>query len=632
MTARIPFRMLAPLALGAVFAHAAPQATPPESPAPESKPQPVTAGELRADAKIRLYVARHGVYKNITAEQMGEIATAGFNIFGHRWGPGNPGEVRRTARLARSAGLAYAPWIRASLRQAPDNPAKRIVWASGAVQPLHAPLTPELWDYLEKWLLFYARKSTETPVLGAMLDFENYAENKQGNLYPVSYDVYSLRKFAAEHEVPDPPDDLKPGEARSWYQTRTASESEWANYPEWFGERFRNNWRSLRRKIDAINPEFLIMGYLNPSLTGKYASAEMSTPEAPYVVVAADYGRPDSSFTEAMSLKIDKRRIQRRVEDWNRRGDVNVLVTSGVLPGHRGADPEYSAKQMVLAAELADGYWVWDEGKGEDRTAWFDWFAKANADIAAGDYALPCKPRKTPEPRPDFNPEFPDRVQIALSGDMRGGFRKYFEDRLGAYEVHTLSGLEVGYLAGFDLIVLQDYGLPPETEDAREQVFEAFREYVENGGSLLLAHRTIIGFEELFPEIVRDTAPPEAAEGHVKDDHRVSHRKQHVVTGIEGFHSGLKDDSYNAHYKPHVPLLPGDRGRVLLENRFGQAVLVVGEYGDGRVAITGNHLGRRKAMSGDEARFYRNVVESLTWPQKKEHSTDEENAAQNDEN
>lgn len=557
--------------------------------------------------KLRLYVARDGAYHDITAEQMGRIAEAGFNIFGHRWGPGDDAEVRRVADLAGAAGLRYAPWLRGTLSIPEDAPAadadERIVWPSGATQPLYGPLAPALWEHLEERLLHFAELSAEHPqVVGVMLDFENYAPNKQGHLYPVSFDVASLRRFARERGLEAPPDDLAPGDARAWYDARESPG--WDEYGEWIARRFRERWTALRERIDAINPRFLVMFYMTPKMTGDVAAEAVATERAPFVALKADYGRPARSFSEAMALAAVEASVERRVRNWRERLGDRVLVTGGALPGYRGDTPVFMARKLAATARLADGYWIWDSGKGNERH--WKWMVRANTAVIEGEeLSLPEKAGAAGAAEDRAVDRSGEGLRIAMEKDFRGGFRDFVESFSGDAEVRKPTSLDPAYLAGFDAVVLQDYGVP---DDFRDEVGRKLREYVRAGGALVLAHRTVLGraMGSPFPDIVAGPGDPPGGGGNprVYDRlHRVPEDRR--VGALAVF------DAFRAHYKPHVPLVPGPEGRVLLENRHGQATLVVGEYGAGRVAITGMHLGRRKAPNETEGAFLRKVFEWL---------------------
>ncbi len=587
--------------IGLIFVLCVPAATADEGASP-SLPESV----FEQGKSLRIFVAKHSAYRPTTSGNVRRVAGAGFNVFGQRWNQLDVEKVRRISNLARKHGLFHAVWFRGSLRAPPDDPEKQIVWPNAETQPLYAPLTPELWDHLEKWMLTYARLSREYPLIGVMLDFENYAENKQGNLYSVSYDVYSMRKFAEAAGLEAPPEGLQPEEAKHWFENQRERRSEWTKYREWFRNRFRTNWGKLRAKVDAINPRFLFMAYLTPGLTGEIMTEEVSTEQAPFVLAKPDYGRSPLALNESMALRSLKRRLEARVDYWASREGVNARVTGGPLPGYKRDDPEFVAKKLSLLAELGDGYWVWGANvhlkKDEE---WYEWFSRANEDITSGEFSLHRKPRMTPEPAGSFEPDNPSFVQVAMEDDMRGGFREFVESKELDWEVHAFEQLDHDYMSNFDMIILQDWGVPQETRDL---VHPVLREYVEAGRTLVLAHRTIRELGSPFPEVVAGGNEP--VEEAPLRDRRVDHRRHRLTPHWDdAFAEAPRIDHFTAHYRPHVPLKPGPEGRVLLENRFGQPTLVVGTHGKGTVIFTGLHLGRRTAPNKDEGKVFLKVFD-----------------------
>lgn len=564
------------------------------------------------ERKLRIFIARSNqMYRDgISSEQMQQIADSGVNVFGHRWGHRDEAAIDHALDLCEAHGLHYAPWMRGSVRGEPEDPSHRIVWSSGEVQPLAGPLTPELWNELEQWIIHFAEQSVDRPVVGVMLDFENYADNKQANLYSVSYDVYSLNRFAELNGAPAPPDDLTAEDARAWFEAQ--DDPQWSDYDAWFVEEYRQRWRALRERVDQINPRFLFMGYSGHAreLTGEVMPQVVGTPEAPYVVLGTDYGRPAELFDESTSLAVDEGSIRQRVERWRQRDDVHALVTGGTLPGYRASEPEYHGKKLSLFARESDGYWIWaEDGIAEQTEQWFDWMKRANQDIDVRTYELPSLPRQTPEPAGEFNPQHPDRKQAAIIGDMRGAFGSFLRDHLD-YEVHRLNGASRDYLRNFDLIVLQGFNAP---EAARESLGPLLEDYVSEGGALLLAYTTISRFGSPFTEIAEGPAGiPDDAQG--RRDYQVRHRTRRIVPDDSRLREGVDDAAFYAHYPYHEPIAPGPAGTVLTENTFGQPVTVSGTVGEGRVAIAGDHLGRRRMPDGDEGRFLRNLVRHLTTP------------------
>jgi hypothetical protein len=146
------------------------------------------------------------------------------------------------------------------------------------------------------------------------------------------------------------------------------------------------------------------------------------------------------------------------------------------------------------------------------------------------------------------------------------------------FRAWPLEGNTGDYLRQFDVVLIQDLEAP---EQARPELHRLLREYVEQGGGLLLVHETLSGLGSPFPDITPGIARPPAGaplfDGFVEDATMVV-----AGDGLQGFERG---ERFPVHWAPHPLLEPGPRGRVILRDSLGFATAIIGEHGRGRVAF-----------------------------------------------
>lgn len=557
----------------------------------------------------RVYVARDSAYKGeVTQAQMDRLADAGFTVFGHRWVLITRKKLDREriethVRISEEAGLDYVPWMRGSLRGEPKDPDKRVVWANGEVQPVYGPMAPELWAHLENALTYLAELSRDRPVAGAFLDFENYYPNKQANFYHRSYNRHAIRLFAEATEAPAPPEDLKPGEGPDWLRERDLKEA----FDAWQRRAFRQRLADLRASLDAVNPRFLIGFYAGSGMLDSNLDA-IATPEAPAVLLPpSSYGRPSPLLDQKTAL-LANRNYGREMMAVAREQDTPFRLLAGILPGHKGSDPEFTGKNISGMAAVTDGVWIWDEGKG-DTAEQFRWMTIANLEIARGESRLHHEPRLEPEQLDADPPEATtDRLQIGLLGERAGNLTPLLEET-GKYEAHSVEALNSGHLAAFDLVLLQNFTASlPEDSD----LHKTLREYVANGGALILSHRTGRFLESPFPDIAERARPDERVLAGFQVADSAMRIRKNAAEEIGGPRALPDEAAFTAGFPDHVIFAPGPEGKVLVRDRFGDATYVVGDYGEGRAAFVGSFIGYSEPPEGAERTLFLNMIDWLT--------------------
>ena len=564
-----------------------------------------TAG-FDQNPKLRVLVDKVLMASNdwvMTAEHVREIAAAGFNVLSPRRGNDDLAEVRRIAGLAGENGMRHMPWMRGTLLVPEDEPAdsgKRLVWSDGTQQDLYSPNADELWAWMTTRILGYARISADEPALmGVFLDFENYAPGGQSNAYALSYDATILGQFARVRDLDIP--DLPLQERRRWLENNGHDEA----FSAFQVDEWRQRCRQLRQDVDEINPAFQFCVYPAPGtfFIEKAVWPEWTSSRAPLILAdATTYGRPAGLLPHDEALIANRRRLEPRPL----RVDVKpFLYLGGIDPVVRGADPEFSGKNAVMASEVTDGYWVFYEGPDyqTDHGDYFHWFTWANSAISEGRFEVQHEPRRTPDPWNVQQIESKTELaQIGLFG-LKPRMAALIQE-MGTFEIHELHGLSQNYLGQLDVVVLQNFNVELDFNHAWVQ---ALRRFVMDGGGLMIAHDTGWFMASPLPEIaVRDNPRQrvEAVRHVVETDLR-------VVLGHPAL-AGLQEDvRFATEFRDHMIFRAGERGRVIVENLVGDPVYVAGEIGAGRAVFTGSYYGYTSPLAGPERRAFLGCLEWL---------------------
>jgi uncharacterized membrane protein len=471
-------------------------------------------------------------------------------------------------------------------------------------------------------IVSYARISKDEPALmGVFLDFEMYAEPDTGHGYALSFDRKILGEFANSQDIELP--DLAPGARKAWLEEQGLFE-DFARFQE---QSWRRRCRKLRRKVDAHNPEFQFCVYTwggppaGTLFVRKAAYPEWATQQAPLIrAESKTYGR-SGPRPHAEALAANRETVKRRQMEAKaaaREYGVPVTYISGLDPIAPGADPEFCGKSAVMISEVADGYWVFYEGPGQDRAdrpyfvrglsdhkLYMHWFWWANRKIRQRKWKAADAPRETPDPYEevtsiDARTQKTQVVYHALGDEVREQLAE-----TGRYELHDLEGLSVEYLSSADLVILQNYNQDLPFEAATVQ---ALRSYVKQGGGLMLTHDTAWYMASPVPEVARRDVPEHAR--HVESGRHVAEVDLKVTRehpAVEGVEKGTK---FTPGFRDHMIFAPGPNGTVVVENVLGDPVYVIGEFGKGRVAFVGSYFGYREPLDEPETTLF---VSLLDW-------------------
>ena len=524
-----------------------------------------------------------------------EAAAAGFNVWSPRIGHADLAEVRQVNAWCREQGLFHMPWMRGTLSspEGAEADGKRVVWGSGAEQPLWSPNSDEFWDWTTEYIVEYARMAAQdATIIGVFLDYENYAAGvKGGNLYDLSYDDLIMEAFAQARGMDLPVLDL--GERQPWLEEQSLLTA----FGEYQIAHWRQRCRALREAVDEHAPEFQFCIYPAPGTLFMTAATypEWATERAPLILADASiYGRPGlwAAHDEALQANHDK--LAERMAGALALPGGPYMYAGGLDPVVKGADPEFSGRNAVMSSELTDGYWIFYEGPKYSGTHrdYFNWFTRANKAIAAHEWGFWREPRQTPDTSGlDELVTETDRPQLIVH-DTRPHLTQTVE-ALEVFETHEMAGNSLGYLKGADVVVLQNFN----NEFGPQHPFvRTLREYVEQGGGLLLGHDTAWFMASPFESVAVRGYPTRQVEAqrHVINADLVTDRAHPALGEIP---AGTR---FSTEFYDHMIFEPRADGTVLVRNVLGDPVYVAGEVGKGRVVFSGCYYGYGRQLEGVE--------------------------------
>jgi len=536
----------------------------------------------------------------MTEKHMDEIRDASFNVICPRVGGTDMTRVHRVAEMARRRGMFYMAWMRGTRS---TKTGCKLVWSNGGIQDLYSPNADELWDWMAEIILGHARLSVELPnIVGSFLDYENYAKGpKGGNCYSLSYDEKIIGEFAKAKGIGVP--SLAPAERAPWLDEHGHADA----FRAFQIDSWRQRARKLRKQIDAINPRFQLIIYPAPGtlLMTEALYPEWATEQAPLILAdASTYGRGwvwhkqglegnRNKLAQLMQLPIERK--------------IPHLYMGGIDPVVRGADPEFSGKNAAMICELTNGYWIFYEGPTygkPDHAAHFDWFSRANHDVAASRFGLWREPRETPDTLGATEVvKRTDKPQIVLYS-MKKRMHQQIEEE-GTFEVHPYESMPtLAYFKNFDVIVLQNFN---ESLEADDPTVKALRQYVQEGGGLFLVHDTGWFMASPFPEIAVRGYPKHKVEAvrHVVDRKLVVSRTHPALGAV------APGTEFTTEFNDHMIFVPGPKGTTFVKNAFGDPVYVAGQCGKGRVVFSGSYYGYWQPLSDPERDVFFAILQWL---------------------
>lgn len=524
------------------------------------------------------------------------IRDSGFNVVCCRWNGDDHGRNAEYAAVCQELGMRYVPWLRGT--HGCDDVSQQLVFENGVRIPIAAPLSDVLWTHFKQSILPYVRISRQQPALmGVFLDFEVYSDIKYSNAYTVSYDDQAFKNFFQSRKLPMP--ELETTARYQYLREQNLVDA----FTDWTAAQFRRRCQELRVAIDRLNPDFQLVIYNGDALVSNIFVPAMGTSRAPVVRALSDtYGPPCTMLPEEDNIKMCRELFRDRLHQ----SAPDSVYLAGLCPPVPGCIPEFAGRLAVAASQMLGGYWVFYEGFIRTSPKHDDYmrhFTLANQAIVNQNWDYADEKFATTALEKMEIPASDGRPTAALFG-AKAHLHATLE-KLG-WQSATLTRLEPQTLAQFDLVILQNLNAIAPSNSVMHQVL---RDYVEQGGGLLLAHDTGWYVRELFPEIAERGFPRQkvSAVRHVLD-------LDMVVTDDAGkiLPECQPGTNYLTAFADHAIFVPGQKGVTLVKNRFDEAVIVAGQSQNGRVAYAGNYFAYRQPLQGQEEMVFKNLIEYLT--------------------
>lgn len=209
------------------------------------------------------------------------------------------------------------------------------------------PLDTRLWEAtIFDRALPLAEYGKEHPqVAGFLTDIENYGAYGDAafSSFQHCYCEGCLADFLKARNRKDDPLAIAPAQRKKWLQSQGLLQ----DYQDWQHQQVETICRSLRARLDAINPDFLLgaLPDLGETLSWDMASG-CATEKAPFMTL------PESTYAgfhmATTNIYVEAR--QRKVP---------LLLLPGIWAHlHR---PDRFASHAFLASAFADGYWIYEE-------------------------------------------------------------------------------------------------------------------------------------------------------------------------------------------------------------------------------------------------------------------------------
>ena len=469
----------------------------------------------------------------------------------------------------------------------------RMVWFNGYRQQLVCPADERYWnERVIPYCTAYAQASLQVPVFAIMLDWEIYPVGKKfRGIYGACYCDSCWRRFLREagRKGPTPPLDKR----NQWLMDHDLR----FKYSKIFYQHLSSLGTRLRKSTDKINPRlsYWFIPNVGDTFTTTLARA-LATPAAPIVVSdEGSYGKPSLALSDAEGIKANVALVKNDLE-YLRKTKIPFLYLAAIMGDQR---PGYHGQQALAMAELCDGIWLWELSKVEHykygRDNLMNVLRDANREIKQGTFKLTTSWRQTSG---DAEIDIPfGKYGIGLSGINAREF--VWPHNSCVMEMSTLSP---GVLKKFRLVILQNFNAELAADSP---TVRALRQFVHDGGRLLLTHDTGFFMSSPFPEIVRGAlVPPEKGDiRHILDVKMQIAKKCFEAPAFAG-------KTFDASFNDHTVFKPGDKGRVLVSDRYNYPVIIAGNYGKGKVIFSGSYY---KKMKKDEieTKFIQSLIEWL---------------------
>jgi hypothetical protein len=211
-----------------------------------------------------------------------------------------------------------------------------------------------------------------------------------------------------------------------------------------------------------------------------------------------------------------------------------------------------------------------------------DILSKANKEIRSGNFKIPAEWENKKSISMDSVPA--GKTGVAVSG-ISGSILKLPENA----HLYELKEISEAHLKNASLVILQNFNAKL---DADSPTVKLLRDYVKNGGNLMLLHDSGFFMASPFPEIVAGHfIPKEQGDGRHILDTTIKISNPCVIA------PSLAGETYKTSFNDHLVFKIGKEGQVFAADKYNYPVIAGGKLGKGRVLFNGCYYRKVKTDS-----------------------------------
>lgn len=465
----------------------------------------------------------------------------------------------------------------------------KVVWFNGYEANLACPLDNDYWhDRIIPYCLAYARASKQTATFAIMLDWEIYVKNKFRGVYGLCYCDKCWKRFQKETKTTLPALSFK--ERNKWLIKNNLR----LKYSNIFYKHLRQLGSELRRQTDKINPK--LSYWFLPSMNGGFLTElgrVLASKQAPIIVINENtYGKPSLALSDTDGVKSIVKMVKTDLRYLQQTG-IPFKYLTAIMPNQ---NPSFHGRQAIETAKLCDGIWIWELGKishyKHDRRKVMNILKQANKEIRNGSFKIPAdwqQKKQTP-----VNKIPAGKIGIGISGFQSNIIK--LPANAYPYELQEISS---EHLRNVKLLILQNFNAKL---DADSPTVKILREYVKNGGNLLLIHDSGYFMASPFPEIVKGYfIPKEHGDGrHILDTEIKISKPCPPAPDLAG-------ETYKTSFNDHLVFKVAAQGKVFAKDKHNYPVIIGGQFGKGKVVFNGCYY-RKIKKDSTEAAFLENLI------------------------
>lgn len=475
-------------------------------------------------------------------------------------------------KIAPFPGLKLYPQIGMCRTVPEDFPYSKYIDYTGKEFLTPCPADEKYWD--ERVIPFfaeYAKLSLEIPTFALQMDWEFYCPYNKAdqNTYRACYCDKCWKHFfeASGMDTAGIPAAKRP----DWLREKQLD----GKYQDMYRKEIYGLARKLRNTIDGINPELPL--WIVPSFFGIFANpmlTGLSTQKAPIVFSDENtYGKPTSVLSDDEAIEAN---LKRCINNQKALAKLNIpFVYIAAVGNNESGSAVYRGRAAIQMAKISNGLWCFEDltpYKKTDlkRDELWKIFAEVNKEVTNGTY------RENPEWKKENG-----KKQITVPEGKKGvGLFKVPDNLLPKNDSLFLYAVEnIDDLSGTKLLILENFNANLENNS---HVCRKLREFVMNGGSLLLSHDTAHFMASPFPEIVESYVVPEES----LDGRHILDKEINIVDGCKYF-PAFSGKTFESSFSDHLVFKTGKSGEIIAKDKYAYPVIVAGTAGKGKVIFSG---------------------------------------------